>query len=302
MTVTPVYASYDFQISTNGFFNTSRTITSTFSATNDYQQFLELTNMVEPVPVALALVHTSLAACSFTYWTSSGTSTFSQNVNVWGGISDTFGSSSTSSSWDSQGGYGFNNGLNLLTPFSGTVFYNQPFSPLNPAIYPVGGGTGASSIPATTNEWMSPLSTTSYPPTATLPQGWHPAIPNPGQTQAAGTALVESIASTYTYNSTSGYDYEISIGVDAGIAGGVGVSVSNTYSISATTTVSTSIGTTASCAFSYAPDPSGYGGYPFFYYYDGDAANLNLAVPLIHVWLEGYCQPTGGAAHGEPAC
>ena len=53
------------------------------------------------------------------------------------------------------------------------------------------------------------------------------------------------------------------------------------------------------CSFSWSRDPNGYGGVPYFYWYN-DMGGTASAV--VHVWLEGWCNDDDSPSNPEPAC
>lgn len=289
------YGADDFGMKTNvsnphilleaqasGYWNATAWIPSEYSVTNDYRQFGLMPNAAQPVQVGLAIVHTTYSACSFKYWTSTIVSTVQQVVGVdsYSGLSE---SQSSGESWNSPGGWGSDNALNLIYPFQGVTNETQTTSPGVLSVPSVAGAAeGPSAIPITTTDWVTLITT---PPDQQLPTGWHLARPNSGQTES--DPLSEKIYGYGTYTNESGLvdDFSVSLGWE-------GASYSNSYSIQATTTITTTIGTTASCSFAYSSDPSGNGGSPYFYYYDGATSGTGAAIPSVEVWLVGYC---GGA-------
>jgi hypothetical protein len=251
-----------------------------------FEQFGLQPNSAELVQVGLALVHTNYAACGFTYWTSTATSTVKQAIGL-NSYQASSESTQSAQSWNSPGGWGSNNSLNLVYPFSGTINETGTLSPPAVNAASVAGPTeGADAVPINTTNWVT---LTSTPPSQELPAGWHLAIPNSGQGET--NPLSEAVYSEGTYNSTSGT--EDSFGVPVGWGG---ASVSFSFSIQSTTTITTSIATTTSCSFAYTPDPSGAGGSPYFYFYDGASVGSTVAIPEVEVWLAGFCGGTGETA------
>lgn len=272
--------------SSPGYYSAGEFISSTNSVTNDYHEFGLLRNVVQSVPVGTAFIHgTNFAECGFTYWTQSATSTVTQDI----GINTYSGSNIVSTSqqlWNSPGGWGVNNALNLLTPFTGTVNETSSqatFSSLG-AVSPI---QGPDANPVTTSDGVTLIST---PPNQQLPAGWNQARPNSGQTQS--NPLTEITYTQGTYESTSGISDSLSFSV-----GWEGYSASTQVSILATTTISTSLGSTASCGFAY-PGTDSNGGSPYFYYHTTEPTDSSVYAPIVDVWFVGYC----GGRGGEPAC
>ncbi len=290
-------SEYEFEVWDPGYFNSSRIVSATYSGENDYQAFLEMTNLVEPQPTELALIHTPAgdpqASCSFTYWTSSGTSTVSSYDGLNGYQAENY-TSTSASGWNSPGSWGGDNALNLETPISGSMLYGQPVTAENPTAWVVGQAQSVGAVPINTTEWITNLNTNTYPPNGVLPSGWHGAQPNAGQGE--GNALQKIIYHEGSYSSTSGYITSFDVGFDI-----AGIDVSTPFTWSSTVTVTTSITATATCSFAYLSDPSGHGGYPYFYYFDGAPGDLTMEIPIVHVWFEGWCQE-GNPNYGEPSC
>jgi hypothetical protein len=286
-------AHYSMLADHPGYWNAALWVSSTLSASNDFVQFGLASKVAQDVPVGTAFVHDGAdASCSFTYWTSTQTSTITQNVgiNSYGGT-DVIATSTQS--YNSPGGYADNNALNLEDLFTGLINETPDHVAIvQSSVHATGGQQGVDANPVASSDGVTLISTSEYPPSSQLPIGWNESIPNSGQTQS--DPLSEKIYAEGTYESTSGISDSISVSVGWG-----GVSAGTTVSLLATTSISTSIGTTTSCAFAYpGADPSGNGGYPYFYYFAGEPTDVSVAAPIVDVWFMGYC----GGSGGEPAC
>ena len=227
-------------------------VSSALSATNDFVQFMLVPDTAASIQVGLALVHTSYPdiSCGFTYWTQTQTSQVDQTITV-GGYSGNQELQSSAQSWNSPGGWGDNNALNLIYPFGGNVNETAMDANVDDEVV-AGSSQGANANPVSTTGWVTLITT---PPANKLPNGWHEAIPNSGQGQS--NPLTETIYSEGTYSSTTGVADNVAVTVGWG-----GFSVGWSWSSQATTTISTSITTTTSCAFTYTSDPSHAGGVP----------------------------------------
>ncbi|MGA8302596.1 MAG: hypothetical protein WA691_00040 [Thermoplasmata archaeon] len=270
----------------SSYFAVSHWVSTSMSASNDYVEFIEPANVAAPVPVGTAYIHgTDYAECSFTYWTTTTTSTITQDIGI-NSCSGTKFTSASGQSWNSPGGFGTNNALNLIYPFSG--FVNETTSsPTIGNLYVTGEEQGPSANPVAASDGVALITT---PPYQELGSGWHEAFPNSGQTKS--NPLTESVYGEGSFASTSGISDSLSVTV-----GWSGVSVGTTVSILATTTVTTTIQTTASCGFAY-PGAGANGGEPYFYYHDTEPTDQSIAAPVVDVWFVGFC----GGSGGEPKC
>jgi len=272
--------------SSPGFYSASEFVSSTNSVVNDYHEFGLLPNVVHSVPVGTAFIHgTSYAECSFTYWTETAKSTVTQDIGI-NTYSGTDVVSASQQSWNSPGGWGDNNALNLRTPFTG--FVNETTSQATfTSLGPVSPIQGPDANPVNSSDGVTLITT---PPGQQLPAGWQEALPNSGQTKS--NPLSEGTYTQGTYESTSGITDWLSMSV-----GWEGYTVSTQVSILATTTISSSIGSTAACSFAYpGVDPNG--GSPYFYYHTSEPTDSSVPAPIIDVWFVGYCNGRGG----EPTC
>jgi hypothetical protein len=269
-----------------GYYVVDRWVSSTLSATNDFQQFAIPANIGSLVPVALALVHTTYngktynnAACDLTYSTSTTTETVSQTIGL-NGQSGTAEQDTVGSGWSANGGAGSDVGLSLMYPFSGTINDSAlTSSNLMSSSYVDGTDYGSSSGPYTTTEWMS---TPTYSPSTVPPAGW--VFANPTN----GNPLTQTLFQSGSYSSTSGFNVDLGLSV-----GWAGQAVSASIPIQATTTVTTTTVQTMACTFTYAADPSSDGGSPYFWVYVGSPITSD-----VHIWLAGWC----GGSSPEVAC
>jgi hypothetical protein len=256
------------------------------SSTSSPQSFALLANFGSEVPLSEVLVHTTYngvtynnAACSSTFETSSTTAQVSQTVGLNGqtGIAE---ASSISSSWNVAGAAGASIGLSLMYPFTGYVNDSAlTASNLMDDSWVEGQEYGSVTGPYQPTDWMT---APTYSPTA-IPSssGWQM------ESAASGNPATYTLFQSGTYSSTTGLD--ASLGLSVGWGGqSVGVSVP----IQATSTVTTTISNTVSCTFTYAADPSGNGGQPYFWLYFGSPASA-----IDHVWLVGWCN-----GNNEPSC
>jgi len=270
-----------------GYWNATVWVSSSLSATNDYQQFGLLKNFGQMMPVGLALIHTTIngvnydnAACDYTWATSTSRATVGQEIflGVESGQTET---STAKTGWDVTGGFGFDDGLSLDYPISGLINEtgtNPSFAPTYTTV--AGGEFGDSGLPYTTSDSMADPH---YLPSADPGPGWQ--ISEPAIQGSTSPNLFEQ----GTYSSTSGFQSP-TIGLSEGWGG---IAFGMTISAQSSVTVSTSITNTLQCPLTWHSDPSGDGGNPYFWIYFG---NPDSAV--VHIWLEGWCDGSGG----EPKC
>ena len=268
---------YLLSVDLSGYYQVERWVSSPLSVSNDFQQFATPANIGSLVPVALALVHTTYsgktynnAACDLTYSTSSTTETVSQSIGL-NGQSGTAEQDTVGSGWSASGGAGWNVGLSLMYPFTGTINDSAlTSSNLMSSSYVDGSDYGSSSGPYATTEWM-PAPT--YSPRTVPPAGW--VFANP----LNGNPLTQTLFQSGSYSSTSGFNVDLGLSV-----GWAGQAVSASIPIQATTTVATTTVQTVQCTFTYAADPSNLGGSPYFWVYVGSPVTSD-----VHIWLAGWC-------------
>ena len=277
---------YLLKANKNGFWNATIYVSSTLSTTNDYRQFGLEQNSGRFVPVGFTLIHTTYngvaynnANCSLT-WSTSGSTSWINQTTVVGLASGVQKSTTSGLSWNVAGSGGTSVGLSLKYPFSGLINETGP----NPGVnlsdtFVVGNEYGVTSTPYNSNEWMA---TPTYSPNAPPPAGWMAVNPT------SGGPLTMTLFSQGTYSSTNGYSAQIDIGGPVWEGISVGVTI---LSFQTTTTVTTTITNTVACTFTYAADPSGHGGTPYFWVYVGSPATA-----VDHIWLAGWCGGTNGQA------
>jgi hypothetical protein len=287
--------AYILDVGLNGYFQSQRVISSDLAnGRNAYQPITEIENQAAAVPVGLAIIDNSPnvanAECGFTFWTSSYGSLAYQDISL-GTYAATNESASSGSSWNSPGSWRNDTGLNLLYPSSGLINYTNGATFASTSAWVAASSDGSSAIPITTTEWLTDINTETYFPTSVLPAGWQVAIPGVHNTELS--PLSQSVFAQGSYSSTAGTQLMFTVGVDF-----AGVSVGTSFSTSATTTVTTTLGSTASCSFAYVTDPSGNGGNPYYFYFNGAYLDNAVPTPDVHVWLAGWC----GGSGGEPSC
>jgi hypothetical protein len=271
------------------YWNATISVSSTFSVTNDYQQFGLLQDFGGNFPIGLALIHSTYegvtytdVGCNYTWQTSTTTSKISDDV-VFGSETGQTVTAGSGLSWNVNGGSGVDDGLTLDFPVSGNINETQSgpgFVPDDTQI--VGPNMGGVGTPYTTTDW---LSNPEYLPSADPGAGWYLAVPPQG-----GSITLDLFAEG-TYSSTTGYNVALSPSI-----GWEGLSLTGDISIRSTVTDTSSISNTLGCWVHDVTDPSGKGGLPYYWIDVNDSDMLSYS-PVAHLWLEGFCDGTG-----EPSC
>jgi hypothetical protein len=266
-----------------GYWNETRWISSTLSASNDYQPFVDLAinpNTLEEVPLGLAFVHSNYAQCGFSMYSSSSSTTVSQLVTPIVGT----GTSQTTSTGSWANGlttWGSNNGVNPIYPFSGVI--NETSGKIMNT-YTVGGfNQNVNTVPYWSSDWLSQPA--GMP--AAIPTNYHYAVLSTGYDST--TAYYQF--GTFSQGSYSSWQSH-GVQFDASVGGAFGVSTP-LVNLGWTDQVSTSSANSMFCNL-YAPIDS-HGGYGYFYWFNEDSG---VASEVTHVWFEGYC----GGSNNEPAC
>jgi len=270
-------------------------VSEPLSPVKDVVEIIILPDVTDTVQVALALIHTTVAGttfnnikCGFTYVVN-GSGSWVNQSNYAGTIRIGNTTNVASQTWNSPGGWGVNNSLNVVyamgSNFAEPLVGNVSATPYQLAPKPA---QGVNTNPTNATDWVNLIQT---PPSENLPPGWHEVFPNLGQ--GKNDPISESIFASGTYTSTTGSGYSFSFGV-----GYLGVSLSWTFTDESLTTISTSLSSTASCSFAWTNNTiNNSGGSPYFYYYDGASAGSYTSVPLIEAYFMGFC---GG--DDEPTC
>jgi len=294
-TAPAIYNShYDLIANATRNYTVERTVSSSLTAKNDFQQFALPTDFDHLVPVALMFVHTSYkggnprndATCSFTWYSAKNSSTISQTISL-NGQHATTEENSTASSYNANGTPGASVGLSLQYPFTGLISYNNlQTSALKNSTWVAGQEAGASTgIYNGTVDWMK--TPTNLSPSSDPGAGWifsSAGINNTGNGKFSGLGM---------FSSTTGYNVSVGLSVGWG-----GVSASVSIPLQATTTVSTTITTTAQRTYNYTSDQnSSANGQPYFWSYYGTPPSGSPLAAIIHTWLVGWCN-----GKGEPAC
>jgi hypothetical protein len=268
-----LYADYP------GYWNETRWISSTLSATNDYQPFVNLA--IDPttlygLPLGLEFVHTSYAQCGFGLYSSKTTTSVTQLASLFAGT----GTSETNSAGSWGNGlttWGANNGLNPIYPFSGII--NESSGKIMSA-YQVGGfNQNVNTVPYINSDWLSQPA----PLPAAIPSGYHVEVLGHGHDSDASPYQFGMFSEgTYSSYTSLGLEFGLNVGSQYGLSTPV-------VDLSSTDTVTTSLNNTAYCNI-YAPNTDPGGGYGYFYWFNEDTG---VAAPVTHVWFEGYCGGTG---------
>jgi|GEM_PF-2615466 len=283
-------SQYTLVAGKSGYWNATRTVPSSLTATNDYQPFAVPSNSLENVPVGLSLIHTVSngvnkynAQCGFTFYDGSSQSTVDQTV--YSLTSDFFGLSGQTSTtegtsngaqYSSPGSWGNVTGLDLGYYFSGFV-WGSNLTPANG--YIVSSPQGFSDVPYKTTDWLSAPS----PLPAKMPSGYQYAVAS--STHPISNPISFTVFSGGTYSSVSQDQIQFGLPLQWN-----GVTATPSLGFSDSTTVNTQSGYSESCSFAYATDPSQAGGQPYFYYFNDDSGTASA---VVHVWLEGWCDGSG---------
>jgi len=282
-----------------GDWNVTQVVSSTFSPSQDFAQFVLPPDNYGNIPIGFSLIHTTFnsvqyydAECGFAFQASQSQSTVQQTVNSlsddyfgYSGQSSTTEGTSDGSQWQSPASWGNDTGLQLVYTYSGFEWEsNQTIA----NSFVVSGEVGANYNPYTTSDWLPAPS----PLPAARPAGYQFQVIPSTATRASPASY--TVFSGGTFSSMSSDEVEFKIPLEWG-----GASVTPSIQLSYSTTITTQSGYNEACSFAYTTDPSGHQGEPYFYYYNEDTG---VSSSVVHVWLEGWCNWNNNPNNPEQTC